>query len=249
MTGPLRIEIAGGAGTLTLDRPSRRNALSRELLGLLRQALASAAAENLRAVVLTGGADCFSAGADIMELQGSVADIGFDEALADVVAAIRSGPYLAIAAIEGPCIGAALDLALACDARIASPKAFFELPALRLNLLYNPAAIARLSRTLPQATLKRLLLMGERIDGSDALAAGIVTHIAAQAETLATANEIACAACSVAPRALIETKRLLVALEDGSGDLSQWQRVRRELLASVERRSALAAMAQSRRGK
>jgi enoyl-CoA hydratase/carnithine racemase len=243
MTAPLRIEITSGVATLTLDRPSRRNALSRELLDLLRRTLARAATENLRVVVVTGGTDCFSAGADIAELQGLVADIGFDEALADVVAAIRGGPYLAIAAIEGPCIGAALDLALACDARIASPKAFFELPALRLSLLYNPGAVARLSRTLPQATLKRLLLMGERIDGRDALAAGIVTHTVGETRTLAAANEVARAACSFVPRALIETKRLLAALEDGASDLTAWEGVRRELLASSERRSALAAAA------
>jgi enoyl-CoA hydratase/carnithine racemase len=241
MMTPLRIEIAGGVMMLTLDQSSRRNALSRELLDALRRALLRAAAEDLRAVVLTGGDEFFSAGADMAELQGSVADIRFDEALADIVTAIRGGSYLAIAAIEGPCIGAALDLVLACDARIASPRAFFELPALRLGLLYNPTAIARLWRTLPEATLKRLLLMGERIYGQEALAAGIVTHTVGEKQTLAAANEIAHAVCSFAPRALIETKRLLLALDDGSSDLTAWETVRREILASFDRQSALAA--------
>lgn len=236
---PLRIAIAGGVMVLTLDRPTRRNALSRQLLDLLRDALVRAAAEHLRAVVLTGGDEFFSAGADIAELQGTVADIAFDEALADIVAAIRRGPYFAIAAIEGPCIGAALDLVLACDGRIASPTAFFELPALRLGLLYNPTAVVRLWRTLPEATLKRLLLMGERINGQEALAAGIITHTVGEAQTLAAAEEIAHAACSFAPRALIETKRLLTALQDGSSDVTPWETIRREILASSDRESAL----------
>jgi enoyl-CoA hydratase/carnithine racemase len=226
---------------LRLDRASRRNALSRKLLAALGRALARAAAENLRVVVLTGGDDCFSAGADIAELQGSVADIEFDDALADIVAAIRGGPYFVIAAIEGPCIGAALDLVLACDARVASSRAFFELPALRLGLLYNPTTIVRLSRTLPEATLKRLLMMGERISGREALAAGIVTHTVGEAQTVAAASDIARAVCSFSPRALVETKRLLVALEDGSRELTAWETARRELLGSSERQAALAA--------
>jgi|SRR5271166_4166678 len=240
MTSQLRIEIADGIATLTLDHPSRRNALSRELLISLRSALASVVADKLRAVILTGADHCFSAGADILELQGTPEDIGFDDALTEIVAAVRAGPFLAIAAIEGPCVGAALDLACACDARVASPTAFFELPAVRLGLLYNPVAIARIRHMLPAGTVRRLLLLGDRMEGRQALAAGITTHLAEETQTIAVAGEIARRVVA-SPRALIETKRFLGALEQGASDLASWQAIRMELLASPERQAAVAA--------
>ena len=239
MTAPLSVEISGGVATLTLDRPSRRNALSRELLNDLRSALPRAVA-GAGALILTGAGHCFSAGADISELQGTAEDIAFDDALAEIAEFIRESPLLAIAAIEGPCIGAALDLACACDARVVSTTAFFELPSVRLGLLYNPAAIARLRRMLPATTVRRLLLLGDRIEGTQALGAGIATYVVAAGRTIVMANEIA-RRIVASPRALVESKRLLNALEQGAIDLAAWNVIRDELLASPERRAALAA--------
>jgi enoyl-CoA hydratase len=240
MTAILSREIAGGVLTLTLNRPAVRNALSGQLLNDLRLALADAAADNMRAVVLTGAAACFSAGADISELVGTTEDLIFDDRMSDIVRALRTAPFVAIAAIEGPCIGAGFDLACACDARVIAPSAFFELPSVRLGLLYNPLSIARMQRILPAVTARRLLLLGERIEGGEAVAAGIATHRAPNDRTLAVAVELAGRLVGN-PRALIETKRLLTALEDGAADLSSWQLVRQELLGSSERQAALAA--------
>jgi enoyl-CoA hydratase len=240
MRGPLHVEISGGVATLTLNRPSRRNALSSEILNSLRSALGRLVADGARALVLTGAGHCFSAGADISELQGTAEDIRFDDSLSEIAGIIHESSFLAIAAIEGPCLGAAFDLACACDVRVISPTAFFELPAVRLGLLYNPTAIARIQRMLPAATVRRLLLLGDRIGGSGALAAGIATHLAEDGRATALANEIACRVVA-SPRALIESKRLLNALEKGASDLTAWHTIRKELLASPERRVALAA--------
>jgi enoyl-CoA hydratase len=240
VTSPVRVEIADDVATLTLDRPSRRNALSRALLASLRSALVDVAARKLPAVILSGADHCFSAGADISELKGTAEDVGFDDALTEIVAMLRGGMYLAIAAIEGPCLGAAVELACACDARVVSPRAFFELPAVRLGLLYNPAAMARLQHVLPAATMRRLLLLGDRIEGDQALAAGIATHMAEETPAIIRAGEIARRAI-VCPRALVETKRFLGSLEAGPIDMASWQSVRLELLGSPERRAAIAA--------
>ncbi len=240
MTAPLLIEMAAGVTTIAFNRPAQRNALSRELLASLRAALACAAADKVSAIVLAGAADCFSAGADITELDGTANDLAFDEALGEIVHAIQNGPFLVLAAIEGACIGAAFDLACACDARVASSTAFFELPAVRLGLLYNPAAIARIQRVLPGATMRRLLLLGERIDAGQAIASGIATHLVEKSHALAAARAIA-ARTPINPRALIETKRLLAALDQSATNLSSWQTVRRELLDSAERKAALAS--------
>jgi enoyl-CoA hydratase len=240
MTAPLSVDINDGVATLTLDRPSRRNALSRELLNALRLALARVVADGAGALILTGASRCFSAGADISELQGTAEDISFDDGLSEISGFIRESPFLAIAAIEGPCIGAALDLACACDVRVVSPTALFELPSVRLGLLYNPAAIARLQRMLPPATVRRLLLLGDRIEGSQALEAGIATYVVAAGRTTVLANEIARRVVA-RPRALVESKRLLNALEQGATDLAAWHAIRKGLLASPERRAAIAA--------
>jgi enoyl-CoA hydratase/carnithine racemase len=240
MTSPVRIEIADEVAILTLDQPSRRNALSRALLASLRTALADVTAKKLPALILSGADGCFSAGADISELEGTAEDIGFDDALTEVVDMLRRGAFLAIAAVEGPCVGAAVELACACDARVVSPGAFFELPAVRLGLLYNPAGIARLRDVLPAATMRRLLLLGDRIEGNQALAAGIATHMAEETPAIVRAGEIARRAI-VRPRALVETKRLLGSLEAGPIDIASWQSIRLELLASPERRAAINA--------
>ena len=240
MTAPLSRDIAAGVLTLTLNRPARRNALSRELLTDLRGALADVITDNVRVVILTGTDACFSAGADISELAGTTEDLAFDDRISEIVRAIREGPFLAVAAIEGPCIGAGFDLACACDARVVAPSTFFELPSIRLGLLYNPLAIARMQRTLPAATVRRLLLLGERIGGGEAVTAGIATHAVEDGQTVTAAVELARRLID-SPRALIETKRLLVMLEQDTADLSAWQAVRQELLGSSERQAALAA--------
>jgi enoyl-CoA hydratase/carnithine racemase len=240
MTSPVRIEIADEIATLTLDQPSRRNALSRALLASLRTALADVVARKLPALILSGAGGCFSAGADISELEGTAEDVGFDDALTEVVDMLRGGAFLAIAAVEGPCIGAAVELTCACDARVVSPAAFFELPAVRLGLLYNPAGIARLRHVLPSATMRRLLLLGDRIEGNQALAVGIATHMSEEAQVVVKAREIARRAIAC-PRAFLETKRFFGALEAGSMDFQSWQSIRLELLASPERRAAINA--------
>jgi enoyl-CoA hydratase/carnithine racemase len=238
MMAPLLIETAANVTTLAFNRPAQRNALSRELLESLRTALAIAAADKVSAIILTGETDCFSAGADISELDGTPNDLRFDEALGEIVNAVQNGPFLVIAAIEGACVGAAFDLACACDARVVSSTAFFELPAVRFGLLYNPAAVARIQRVMPSATVRRLLLMGERIDASQSIASGIATHLVEKSHALGAAREIGKQAL-INPRALTETKRLLAAFDQGLTDLSSWQAVRRELLGSAERKAAV----------
>jgi enoyl-CoA hydratase/carnithine racemase len=240
MNSPLGVRIDGGIATLTFDRPARRNALSRQLLECLRSALTRLAPGRLGAVVLTGAGDCFSAGADVSELRGTAEDAAFDDALAEIIGIVREAPFLVIAAIEGPCIGAALDLACACDLRVVSATAFFELPSVRLGLLYNPAAVLRLHRRLPATTVRRLLLLGDRIHASEALAAGIASRLCAAGGAIALANELAGRA-DCGSRALAESKRLLNALEQGDADPAAWEQIRSELMSSPERRAALAA--------
>lgn len=234
----LRTVERSGVRHIVLNRPAKRNALSFALLDELREALSSS--EALRAVVISGEGQAFSAGADIDELKGTPEDAAFDDAVAAAGLAARRSPVPVFAAIEGACVGAALDLALACDVRVASNSSFFQLPALHLGLLYNPAAILRLRSLLPRSTLTRLLLLGERIEASAALEAGIATHVVPAGKASDTALALAEATAQCGRQALAATKALLVSLDEGGTDLSPFMEMRRSLLGSQERQQALA---------
>ncbi len=240
MNAPLLITTKDGVRTLSINRPARRNALSRDLLHHLQAALALAAQENVRAIVLMGVGPCFSSGADITELTGTTADVEFDDELSKITVAIRSGPYLVVAAVHGACIGAAFDLTCACDFRVAGHSAYFEVPAVKLGLLYNPAAIARIHKTIRNDAVRRLFLLGERLDARESQVAGITTHLTPDADVGAAAIAIAQKALN-APSALIATKSLLATLDEVGPDVSRWQDTRMKLLGSVERKAALKA--------
>lgn len=241
MSGDIVVETSETVTTVTFNRLRRRHALTRSMIVAIGAAVETAERAGSRAIILTGAGGCFSAGADITELEGTSADLSFDDTLETLVADMHRSPMLSIAAIEGPCMGAALDLALACDVRVSSTTAACELPALRLGFLYNPASLARVRGRLSQAAAARLLLLCERIEGHDTLAAGIATHVCDDGQALVSAKSVAQRWGAASYRAASATKHLLLALERGALDLAAWNAVRMELLSSPERRAAVSA--------
>lgn len=240
MNAPLRFETTGGITHIRLARPARRNALSRELLARFVEAVTQAPAAGARVLVVSGEGGFFSAGADFAELTGTAADASFDDAVADATAAVMRSSLPVIAAVEGGCLGAGLDLALACDLRVVAGDAFLQLPALRMGLLYNPPALDRMARRLPQATLARLLYAGDRIPATEAVAAGLATHFV-HANAVASAMALAQGLCELPGDAVAATKGFLRACDSGTSDLAEWQRRRMALLDSAERKAAVAS--------
>ncbi len=220
---------------LVLDNPGRKNALSYALLDDLSKDLAAAEEDAVRAVILTGAGDAFSAGADFADLTGTIDDLEIDNAIELVVQQIRSFPAPVIAAIDGPCMGGAIDIALACDLLVASDHAVFEMPAARLGLLYNPSAIRRWSARLNSLTLRRMLLLSERFTAAEALQAGMVSHLVEGGSALAYAKELATRSAQCTREAIAGYKGMLVALENGETDLTRWEQLRKETLESSER--------------
>lgn len=239
MTTQIRSTETDGVASIVLVRPECRNALSKQLLNELSEALRQATKRGSHAVVISGDRSVFSAGADLRELEGTSRDALFDDQVTRVVDVIRSTPMPVIAAIEGACIGAALDLALACDLRIVAEGAFLELPAIRMGLLYNPSALARIAGQVPSATVARLVLSGDRISGKDALAAGLATHSADDGNAVGRAHEIGARFRSVPTRAVESTKRFLSALATSTKNVDEWERERMNLLSSRARREAV----------
>src|SRR5271157_6080592 len=127
--------------TIELQRPERRNALNSQLAEELREAVQQAVAENVRAVVLTGQGTVFCAGAD---LTGDAFAADYPDRLIALNRAIDGAPMPVIGAINGPAIGAGLQLAMICDLRVVAPAAFFQFPTSRYGLALDNWSIRRL---------------------------------------------------------------------------------------------------------
>lgn len=233
--------IAAGADhvlTITFNRYSKRNAISQEMLADIRAAIDDPANRDIHAVILRGAGGFFSAGADLDALTGSSADRSFDEELTRVTGIIRNMPAVSVAVVEGGCIGAALDLACACNLRIGTGGAFFAIPAVELGLLYNPRAVARIHAVLPGSALRRLFLLGERLSADVASAMGLLDQIVADGEIDATIEKLAHRLVS-SPLAAKATGGVLASLADGSFDPDYWHDEYVKIMNSPERWEAL----------
>ena len=236
----LLAEYADNTLCLTLNRPKQRNALSYALLEELHQALSSEIQSRCRAVIICANDHCFSAGADLNELTGTIKDMEMDISISRVIDDIHRLSMPVVALIEGACVGGAVDIALACNVRVATGNAFFQVPATRLGLLYNPDSVARMSKLFPHETLTRLLVSGERFDAADAIKAGLVTHLVERQDTGTNAVIFPRQTGTDTGQATAGTRALLDDLYHDRYDPVYWRAVRRDILTSPERRDAIA---------
>ncbi|MEO7096020.1 MAG: enoyl-CoA hydratase-related protein [Polyangiales bacterium] len=174
--------MRGTALILTLDRPDRVNALSRELIRALGQSAREAQADDaVRAIVLTGSGDkAFCAGADLKERQAFTKDD-----VRDVVrlyrtefGALDSSCKPVVAAINGVALGGGLELALMCDLRVAAKHALVGLPETGLAIIPGAGGTQKLPRIVGEARAKEMILLGRRLTADEALAWGLVNHVA-----------------------------------------------------------------------
>ena len=180
MGGELIVERAGGVVRLTLNRPSRRNALTPELIEELLGELDRVDADpDARAVVVAGAGTAFCAGFDIARIDsedgaGAGAEAVLVERLCSRVRALRPP---VVAKVNGVASGTGCDLAVSCDVRFASQEARFGMPPARLGILYDYRGMQRLVQTVGPAFAKELLLCGELVDAERALAMGLVNRV------------------------------------------------------------------------
>ena len=192
----------GHVTTLELQRPERRNALNTELVEGLREAVELAAAEDVRAIVLTGQGSVFCAGAD---LTGDAFAADYPDRLIALHKAIDAAPMPVVGAINGPAIGAGLQLAMICDLRVVSPDAFFQFPTSKYGLALDNWSIRRLSSLAGYGRARAMLLTAEKLTADVALQTGMANRIGTLADAQAWAAEIA----GLAPLALQHAKRVL----------------------------------------
>jgi len=240
-------KVDGSALLAVINRPHRANALRRRTIHELEAELDAAQAPGadptgppgnaIGGVVITGGARRFSAGADLATLTGSLEDLGFDDALEQLCRRIVHSPLPVVAAVEGACFGAAVDLAWACDAVVVSEDARIALPSTRLGILYNPHSVARLHSRLGSPTLRRLMVLQQELAGRELPpGSSIVTRPGAAVSTAVRLVQ----AVAADRRAMAATKSLLASLDEKAGfDPARWQAEREALVASPARRQAL----------
>ncbi len=238
----VHFEVIDGVAVLALARPERANALRRTTIAELDETLArieddADSGEPVRGVIITGQGSRFSAGADVDELSGTVDDLAFDDDLEALTGRIAGFSVPVVAAVEGACFGAAIDLAWACDLVVVSRAARLGLPATRLGILYNPISIARLHTRVGSAILRRLIVVGEELDGATVGAAG-AARVVESGAAKDTALDLLSRSSGVRD-AVVATKSLLATLDSGSFDPSAWQPIRHGLLAAEERSAAL----------
>lgn len=208
------LERQGAVAYLTLNRPEALNTINNAMRAVLGDALREADADaQVRVIVVRGaGPRAFCAGADIKEFANVMAPAAKRQALlrgswAEALAQTRK-PL--IASIHGFCLGGGLEMAMACDIRIAAPDATLGFPEVGLGILTGAGGSQNLLRTVGLGKAMDLLLTAERIDGNEAHRLGIVTRLAASAESLpsetaALAGKIA----GMAPLAAVFAKEVL----------------------------------------
>jgi enoyl-CoA hydratase/carnithine racemase len=182
--GDVIFRIDGGAAILQLNRPAKRNALSQAMWEAICAALAEAAARpDVRAFVFTGLPGVFCAGADLTALRGGGGEAGggsreaaarYREVSLRGYDAVRDFSLPTIAAIDGLCIGGGNNLALACDIRLASPRASFAIPAVRHGIVYDRPTVTRLVELMGSGRASHLLFTAGRIDAARAAETGLV---------------------------------------------------------------------------
>lgn len=192
----------GNVTTLELQRPERRNALNSELVDGLREAVTAAAADDVRAIVLTGQGTVFCAGAD---LSGDAFAADYPDKLIALHQSINTAPMPVVAAINGPAIGAGLQLAMVCDLRVVAPDAFFQFPVAKYGLALDNWSIRRLVSLVGHGRARAMMLTAERLGAQEALQTGMANRLGDLADAQQWAQEIA----GLAPLALRHAKRVL----------------------------------------
>jgi enoyl-CoA hydratase len=190
-------------------------------------------------VVLTGGLSIFSAGIDFSEIGRGASDVSVDDAIAQTVSAIRQISVPVLAAIEGPCIGGAFEIAIACDVRVAARGSYFSVPATQLGILYRPGGIANLVNTLGRETVTRLFILNERIGAEQAVVVGIASHLADSGGALDAAVELARGVPEASMDSVRATKQLINEVSRVDDNFKHWERQRRDILSSEARADAL----------
>jgi enoyl-CoA hydratase/carnithine racemase len=246
----VRAEHAGGIARIALDRPEKKNAFTEEMYRGLGEALAAAAAAaEVRAVLLHGTRECFSAGNDLADFLKPRA-AGQEPAAAQLFRTLPSLAKPIVAAVAGPAIGIGCTLLLHCDLVYAAQNARFQLPFVPLGIVPEFGSTLLLPLLAGYQRAAELMLLGEPFSAEQARAAGIVNAVVPVAEVLEIAERRARALAALPPESIRLTKALLKSTQRGALEarIAEESRIFAERLDSAEAKAAMSAFLEKRKG-
>jgi enoyl-CoA hydratase/carnithine racemase len=248
---------AEGVARLTISNPTKRNALDHPILDAISTALTELAlpGAGVRCVIVTGAHGMFSAGYEL----GGIADGKFQEEAERLIAhpfteaidALEAFPHPTLAVLPGHTIGGGLELALACDLRLAAERIKLSMPPAKLGLVYSHTGLRRFIDAIGAPRTRELFLLAEHIGADTALAWGLVNRVAPAVRLDQLAIEMATALAANAPLSQVGNKRVIAALLQARGELSEdveseLMELRRASFASRDLREGMSAFAEKR---
>jgi enoyl-CoA hydratase len=250
----VRLSVDGAIATITMSRPEALNALNGKVLHELKEALAKVRGDRaVRVVILTGEGNAFVAGADIKEMQALAAKPTAIRAFTrfghGVLRDIETLPQPVIAAINGFALGGGLELALACDIRIASSEARLGFPEVGLGILPGLGGTQRATRLAGRGAASELVFSGDLIGAEAAAQVGLVNRVVAPQRLMETARGLAERLASRAPVAIAKAKAAILATQQmplDKGLLFELERAC-EVMATPDRVEGMQAFIEKRK--
>ncbi len=200
----------GQVVTITIDRPAKRNAIDLAACHAIADSVEAAAESKARVIVVTGANGHFCAGADL----SGVEDDGFRAAIRRTLDSLRAAPVVTMAAIDGAALGAGVQLAAACDLRVATVGARFGVPAAKLGLAVDHTTVQQVATLIGGSQARAMLLACDEVNGQRGYDLGMVNRIGDLADARAWADEIA----ALAPLTIAAHKLALNRLEPPPAD-------------------------------
>lgn len=206
----LRLEIEGRLATLTVDRPSRRNALDGPTVEEFHRALDEVRLARAGVLIVTGAGDkAFVSGADVASIRARRRDDALASINSRLMAAVEAHEAVTIAAVNGVALGGGCELALACDLRLAAEQAVFGQPEPALGIIPGAGATQRLPRIVGLGRAKEMILTGARWSAAQALQHGLVSEVVPREELLPAARRMAERVLALGPLAVRLSKLAL----------------------------------------
>jgi enoyl-CoA hydratase len=203
-------EIRGRVGLITLNRPKALNALNKQLMTEVMDALEAFDKDDaIGAMVIAGGEKAFAAGADIKEMADKSAQEMKDDQIVSVFDGIRSIKKPVIAAVSGWALGGGCELALSCDMIIASDSAKFGLPEVTIGVIPGAGGTQRLTRAVGKAIATEIILNDRKLSAQEAFQFGMVNRVVPASDYLNEALKLADEIASRAPLAVRAAKKAI----------------------------------------
>ena len=226
MTQAIRLDIAPPFAEIVLNKPEKRNALSVDMWAAIPAMVDQAVADPSVKVLLIHGGDsgAFAAGADISEFEEIYATKAAAKASGETIAAalnaVEACPKPTMAAIEGPCVGGGVSLAMACDLRVASDRSKFGVTPGKLGLVYPAGDTRRLLAAIGPGATKDILFTGRFFAAAEAKDMKLVDRLTADGGALAEARNFASDIAAISQWSTRAIKRMIKGLQDGWNDTS-----------------------------